>query len=39
MVQVSEEEAKDVARIQEELREVELLVPLEMYLAAGVRIG
>lgn len=34
-----EERAKDVARIQEELKEVELLVPLEMYLAAGVRIG
>ena len=34
-----EEEAKDVARIQEELKEVELLIPLEMYLAAGVRIG
>ena len=34
-----EERAKDVARIREELKEVELLVPLEMYLAAGVRIG
>lgn len=34
-----EERARDVARIREELKEVELLVPLEMYLAAGVRIG
>jgi len=34
-----EERAKDVARIREELKEVELLVPLEMYLVAGVRIG
>jgi len=34
-----EEEARDVERIQEELSGVELLVPLEVYLAAGVRIG
>ncbi|MCS7104605.1 MAG: 30S ribosomal protein S2 [Thermofilaceae archaeon] len=34
-----EERAKDVARIREELKEVELLIPLEIYLAAGVRIG
>lgn len=34
-----EERAKDVTKIQEELKEVELLLPLEMYLAAGVRIG
>jgi len=34
-----EERAKDITKIREELKEVELLVPLEMYLAAGVRIG
>ncbi|MEM1509967.1 MAG: 30S ribosomal protein S2 [Thermofilaceae archaeon] len=34
-----EERAKDVARIQEELKEVELLVPLELYLVTGIRIG
>ncbi len=34
-----EERAKDITKIQEELKEVELLIPLETYLAAGVRIG